>query len=74
MKQLKGIVINPKMQQAAAVQIPRRWTHPLYQKTLTKKKKYLCDNQLAVSAGDKVLIQECRPLSKRKKWKIVKKI
>ena len=74
MKQLKGIVINTKMQQTAAVQITRRWTHPLYQKTLTKKKKYLCDNQLAVNAGDKVLIQECRPLSKRKKWKIVKKI
>ncbi|MDZ7587391.1 MAG: 30S ribosomal protein S17 [Patescibacteria group bacterium] len=74
MKQLKAIVINTKMQQTAVVQITRRWTHPIYKKTITKKKKYLCDNQLKVKPGDKVIIQECRPLSKRKKWFLVKKI
>jgi len=74
MKQLKGIVINTKMQQTAVVQVTRRWTHPLYHKTLTKKKKYLCDNQLELKPGDKVLIQETRPISKRKKWKVIKKI
>lgn len=74
MKQLKAIVLNTKMQKTAVVQVTRRWTHPIYKKTLTKKKKYLCDNQLAVKTGDKVIIQECRPLSKRKRWVLIKKI
>lgn len=74
MKQLKGIVINTKMQLTAVVQVTRRWTHPIYKKTVTKKKKYLCHNLLDVKSGDKVLIQESRPLSKRKKWLLIKKI
>ena len=74
MKQLKGIIFSTKMQRTAVVQITRRWTSPLYQKTVTRKKKYLCDNQLELKPGDKVLIQETRPISKRKKWKVIKKI
>ncbi|MFH0942835.1 MAG: 30S ribosomal protein S17 [Candidatus Beckwithbacteria bacterium] len=74
MKQLKATVINTKMAQTAVVQVTRRWTHPLYQKTLTKKKKFLCQNQLELKAGDKVVIQPCRPQSKLKKWQVIKKI
>lgn len=74
MKQLKGIVLNTKMQKTAVVEITRRWTHAIYQKTVVKKKKYLCDNQLAVNPGDKVIIAETRPISKRKKWKVIQKL
>jgi small subunit ribosomal protein S17 len=75
MKQLTGTVLNTKMPQTAVVQVVRHWTHPLYKKIITKRKKYLADNQkLTLQPGDKVIIQECRPISKRKRWQVVKKI
>jgi len=75
MKQLNAIVINTKMLQTAKVEVVRRWTHPLYKKTITKRKKYLCHNpKIKLEPGDKVLIQECKPVSKLKRWEIVKKI
>jgi small subunit ribosomal protein S17 len=74
MKQLTGIVTSTKMMKTATVEVTRRWTHPIYQKTITRRKKYSCHNELNLQAGDKVMIAECRPLSKNKKWKIIKKI
>jgi len=74
MKQLTGIVISTKMQKSAVVKVERRYAHPLYKKTIKRKKKYLVHNELKVKEGNKVIIQECRPLSKRKRFKIVKVI
>jgi len=75
MKQLTGIVISLKMEKTAKIQVLRRWPHPIYHKTLTKKKNYLTHCLLKdLKVGDKVLIQECRPISKLKKWKVVKKV
>jgi len=74
MKQLKATVIHSKTPQTTVVQVTRRWTHPLYHKILTKKKKFLCQNEMELNPGDKVIIQECRPQSKRKRWQILKKI
>jgi small subunit ribosomal protein S17 len=73
MKQLTGTVINTKMPLTVKVQIVRRWTHPLYKKTITKRKNYLCHNsKLKLKEGDKVTIQETKPISKRKRWEVVK--
>lgn len=73
MKQLTGIVINTKMTQTVKVEIVRRWTHPLYKKTITKRKNYLCHNpKLKLNPGDKVVIQETKPISKKKRWQVVK--
>jgi small subunit ribosomal protein S17 len=73
MKQLIGIVINTKMLQTVKVEIVRRWTHPLYKKTITKRKNYLCHNpKLKLNPGDKVVIQETKPISKKKRWQVVK--
>jgi small subunit ribosomal protein S17 len=73
MKQLTGIVINTKMLQTVKVEIVRRWTHPLYKKTITKRKNYLCHNpKLKLNPGDKVVIQETKPISKKKRWQVVK--
>lgn len=74
MKQIIGIVVNTKMQKTAVVEVTHRWTHPLYGKTITKRKKFLAHNDLQLKAGDKVVIAETKPISKRKKWKVVKKI
>lgn len=72
-KQKVGTVISNKMQQTIVVKIENRYRHPIYPKTLIKTKKYLAHDQLnECNIGDQVLIRECRPLSKRKCWKLVK--
>ena len=74
-KQLTGIVINTKMSQTAKVEVTRRWTHPLYKKTITKRKKYLAHNpKLDLKPGDKVIIEETTPISKLKRFQVIKKV
>jgi len=71
-KQQVGIVISNKMQKTIVVKIENKYPHPMYAKTLTKTKKYLAHDELETcNIGDKVLVQECRPLSKRKRWQLV---
>lgn len=73
MKQLTGRVINTKMLKTTKVQVVRRWTHPLYKKTITKRKNYLCHNpKIDLKEGDKVIIQETKPISKKKRWEVLK--
>ena len=72
-KQQIGIVISNKMQKTIVVKIENRYSHPIYSKTLVKTKKYLAHDELETcNIGDQVLVQECRPLSKKKRWKLIK--
>ena len=72
-KQQIGIVISDKMQKTIAIKVENRYPHPIYSKTLIKTKKYLVHDELEkCNIGDQVLVQECRPLSKRKRWELVK--
>jgi small subunit ribosomal protein S17 len=60
------------MQKTIVVKIENRYAHPMYSKTLIKTKKYLAhDESGECNIGDQVLVEECRPLSKRKRWKLV---
>jgi len=71
-KQQVGIVISNKMQKTIVVKIESRYSHPIYSKTMIKTKKYLAHDELEkCNIGDQVLVEECRPLSKRKRWKLV---
>lgn len=71
-KQQIGIVISNKMQKTIVVKIENRYPHPIYSKTMVRTKKYLAHDELEeCNIGDKVLVQECRPLSKRKCWELV---
>jgi small subunit ribosomal protein S17 len=72
MKKLTGTVVSTKMSKTAVVQVDRRQRHRLYQKTMKRSKKYLAHDEVGVKEGDVVNIVECRPISKRKKWKIIK--
>lgn len=74
MKSIIGIVMSTKMSKTATVKVERHWRHPLYKKIVRKSKKYLVDDELGVRVGDKVRICQTRPISKRKRWKIVEKI
>ena len=72
-KQEIGIVISNKMQKTIVVKIENRYSHPIYSKIIIKTKKYLAHDELEeCNIGDQVLLQECRPLSKRKRWKLMK--
>jgi small subunit ribosomal protein S17 len=72
-KQQIGIVVSNKMQKTIVVKIENRYPHPFYSKTLIKTKKYLAhDEQNECNIGDQVIVQQCRPLSKKKHWKLNK--
>jgi len=71
-KQKIGIVISNKMQKTIVVKIENRYPHPIYSKTVVKSQKYVVHDEKEIgNIGDQVLVQECRPLSKRKRWKLV---
>ena len=72
-KQEIGIVVSNKMQKTIVVKVESRYPHPIYSKTMTKTRKYLAHDEMGeCSIGDQVLVQECRPLSKRKRWTLAK--
>ena len=72
-RQQIGIVISNKMQKTIVVKVENRYPHPIYSKILIKTKKYLAHDELEeCNIGDQVLVEECRPLSKRKRCKLVK--
>ncbi|URQ65457.1 30S ribosomal protein S17 [SAR86 cluster bacterium] len=71
-KTLQGTVLSKKMDKTITVVVPRRKKHPKYGKYINLSTKYLVhDEKAQTSEGDQVLIQECRPISKRKNWKLV---
>lgn len=71
-KQQIGVVISNKMQKTIVVKVEKRYPHPIYSKTLIKSKKYLAHDELEkCKIGDQVLVEECRPLSKKKHWKLL---
>jgi small subunit ribosomal protein S17 len=68
-----GVVVSTKMNKTVTVSIERRVPHPLYKKYFKKTKKFLVhDEHETADMGDRVMIMETRPLSKRKRWRLVK--
>ncbi len=69
---LQGVVVSDKQDKTVTVLVERRVMHPLYKKYVRKSKKYAAhDEDNAFKDGDDVMIRECRPLSKRKRWEVV---
>ena len=70
-KQLIGLVASDKMQKTIVVEVTRRMRHPVYSKYIKRRKRYHAhDEENSCRAGDRVLIEECRPLSARKRWRV----
>ena len=70
---LTGRVVSDKMDKTITVLIERRVTHPLYGKIVTRSKKYHAhDEKNECHEGDLVMIEECRPISKTKAWRVAK--
>lgn len=71
-KERKGVVVSDKASKTIVVQVTRRIRHPLYGKEMTVSRKFHAhDEQEQASAGDVVRIQECRPVSRLKRWRLV---
>ncbi len=71
-KEKVGIVVSDKMQKTVVVLVERTIRHPLYKKTVRRSKKFKAhDEGDRCKVGDKVRIEETRPLSKDKNWRVV---
>ncbi len=70
---LTGRVVSDKMDKTVTVLVERQVMHPVIGKVVTRTKKYHAHNEgNDAKVGDKVVIQECRPLSKTKAWTVAK--
>jgi small subunit ribosomal protein S17 len=71
-KQQIGVVVSNKMQKTIVVKVENRYSHPIYSKTVVNTQKYFAHDPLEeCNIGDQVVVEECRPLSKKKRWKLV---
>ncbi len=71
-KRLKGVVVSDKMDKTIVVLVERLKKHPKYKKYYKVRKKYKAhDPENKYKLGDKVIIEECRPISKEKHWVVV---
>ena len=72
-KVLTGVVVSDKMQKTVTVLVERQFPHPLYGKVIKRSKKYLAhDPEEKYKLGDVVEIIESRPISKRKRFRVVR--
>ena len=68
---LQGTVVSDKANKTVIVAVERRFMHPVYKKFIKRTKRYAAhDEANASKVGDRVLIEETRPLSKDKRWQI----
>ena len=66
-----GSVVSNRMEKSVVVLVERKVRHKLYGKYVKTSVKYLADDpENRCNVGDTVLIEECRPLSKRKRWRV----
>lgn len=71
-KERTGEVVSDKMEKTIVVRVERRFRHPQFKKVVTSYKKfYAHDEKREARVGDRVRIQETRPLSKTKSWRLV---
>jgi small subunit ribosomal protein S17 len=72
-RMLQGVVVSDKQEKTVVVRVDRRFTHPLFKKTVRRSKKYHAhDETNEYGIGDMVWIEEHSPISKLKRWTVVR--
>jgi small subunit ribosomal protein S17 len=72
---LQGVVTSDVMDKTVTVRVDRRFMHPVYKKFITRSKKYAAhDEANAYKVGDVVRIEETRPISKRKRFRVIEAV
>jgi len=70
---LQGVVVSDKNTKTVVVEVERRYTHPLFKKTVRRSKKFHAhDEDETFKVVDLVFIEESRPISKNKRWVVLK--
>ena len=68
-----GVVVSDKMDKTIVVRVTRQFAHPLYKRTVKASQKYMAHDESGLAKiGDRVEIIESRPLSARKRWRLVR--
>ncbi len=71
-RQMEGVVVSSKMEKTVVVAVESRVRHPLYQRVIKRTKRYLAhDDQQHAQEGQRVRIEERRPLSRLKRWEVI---
>ena len=74
LKLQSGVVVSDNMDKSIVVKVERKVKHPIYKKTIKRSKKFVThDENNECNIGDLVEIAECRPLSKRKRFRLYKR-
>jgi small subunit ribosomal protein S17 len=74
-RQLSGVVTSAKTDKTRTVEVRRTVAHAKYGKRYRLSRRFACHDAKNISQlGDKVIIEECRPMSKTKKWRIISKV
>jgi len=74
-QQLTGTIVSDKMQKTIVVKVERIKEHPKYLRRYRISKKYQAHvEQGEYKIGERVIIEECRPISKNKRWRVIKKV
>jgi len=69
---LQGVVVSDKQNKTVVVKVERRFTHPLFKKTVRRSKNYHAhDEANRFKVGDMVSIEETRPISRSKRWTVI---
>jgi small subunit ribosomal protein S17 len=71
-RRLQGTVVSDKMDKTVVVRVERRQAHPLYRKVIRTHRRYKAhDEANEARIGDVVVIEESRPISREKRWRVV---
>lgn len=74
-RQLEGVVTSNKMMKTLVVKVDNLKTHPIYKKSYVVSKKYKAHDAYGnFKIGDKVTIEEARPMSREKRWRVLPKV
>lgn len=68
----EGIVVSNKMQKTVVVEIQRQVQHPIYGKIVQRSNRFKAHDESACDVGDRVEIMETRPMSREKRWRVVR--
>jgi small subunit ribosomal protein S17 len=71
-RKFEGLVVSDKMQKTIVVRVDRKKTHPKYLKQYTASRRFkVHDEKGTCKIGDKVVFEECKPMSKDKRWRVI---
>lgn len=70
-RRLKGQVVSDRMEKTVVVAVGRAFAHPVYKRQVKVTKRFKAHNEVGAKVGDEVVIEEVRPLSRGKRWRVV---